>query len=75
MREIHKLTKNRAIPIMREVAVQRGGEVLKGGVHLEEGVDLSLLKVWGGLEARRFLQASSEAVERCVKSDMLSPNV
>jgi aarF domain-containing kinase len=70
-----RLTDGSAIPIMREVAVQRGGEVLKGGGNGEEGMDLSLLKVWGGLEIRRFMQASAEAVELCVKMDMLSPNV
>lgn len=39
------------------------------------GGDLSMVKVWAGLEARKFLQASVESVEVCVKSDLLSPNV
>lgn len=33
-----------------------------------------MLKVWVGLEARGFLRASAEDVERCVKYDQLSPN-
>jgi aarF domain-containing kinase len=42
--------------------------MLKGG-------DLSMVKVWAGLEARKFLQASVETVEMCVKADQLSPNI
>ena len=34
-----------------------------------------MLRVWVGLEARRFLQASADQVENCVKYDQLSPNV
>lgn len=37
--------------------------------------DLSMVKVWAGLEARKFLQASVHSVEMCVKYDQLSPNV
>ena len=37
--------------------------------------DLSMVKVWAGLEARKFLQASVETVENCVKYDQLSPNI
>jgi len=57
--------------------------------------DFSMIALWVGLEARRFLQASIEdvsnlsannrhlmpdtnrmtQVERCVKYDLLSPNV
>ncbi|OJJ46349.1 hypothetical protein ASPZODRAFT_151918 [Penicilliopsis zonata CBS 506.65] len=37
--------------------------------------DTSMLRVWVGLEARTFLQASIESVERCVKYDLLSPNI
>jgi aarF domain-containing kinase len=33
-----------------------------------------MVKVWAGLEARKFLQASIESVEACVKYDQLSPN-
>lgn len=55
------------------------------------GGDFSMLKVWVGLEARSFLQASIDSVsekrvveyhftnhkqvERCVKYDQLSPNI
>lgn len=55
------------------------------------GGDFSMLKVWVGLEARSFLQASVDTVspsttvplsftktlqvERCVKYDQLSPNI
>jgi aarF domain-containing kinase len=34
-----------------------------------------MLRVWVGLEARTFLQASVESVEMCVKYDMLAPNI
>ena len=34
-----------------------------------------MLRVWVGLEARSFFQASVESVERCVKYDLLSPNI
>ena len=37
--------------------------------------DLSMAKVWVGLEARKFLQASAQSVELCVKYDQLSPNI
>ncbi|KAL3468763.1 hypothetical protein BJX99DRAFT_265838 [Aspergillus californicus] len=37
--------------------------------------DTSMLRVWVGLEARGLLQASIESVERCVKYDLLSPNI
>ena len=37
--------------------------------------DFSMVKVWAGLEARKFLQASVESVELCVKYDQLSPNI
>lgn len=57
-----------SLPIMRELSAQSGGQMLKQG-------DLSMIKFWFGLEARRFLQASIEDVERCVKYDLLSPNV
>ncbi|KAF7892576.1 uncharacterized protein EAF02_000114 [Botrytis sinoallii] len=57
-----------ALPILRELGAQSGGGMLRQG-------DFSMLKVWAGLEARKFLQASIEDVERCVKYDLLSPNV
>lgn len=34
-----------------------------------------MLRVWVGLEARTFLQASLESAEMCVKYDMLAPNI
>ncbi|KAL5904729.1 hypothetical protein ACKVWC_009167 [Pyricularia oryzae] len=57
-----------SLPILRELSAQSGGQMLKQG-------DLSMIKFWVGLVARRFLQASFEYVERCVKYDLLSPNV
>ncbi|KAJ8069924.1 hypothetical protein OCU04_000333 [Sclerotinia nivalis] len=57
-----------ALPILRELGAQSGSGMLRQG-------DFSMLKVWAGLEARKFLQASIEDVERCVKYDLLSPNV
>ncbi|KAF2745118.1 ABC1-domain-containing protein [Sporormia fimetaria CBS 119925] len=57
-----------ALPILRQLGAQSGTSMIRGG-------DFSMLKVWAGLEARSFLQASVEAVERCVKSDQLSPNI
>lgn len=73
-----------ALPILRELGAQSGSGMLRSG-------DLSMLKVWAGLEARKFLRASVEdvrrlspdilfatndiQVERCVKYDLLSPNV
>jgi aarF domain-containing kinase len=58
-----------ALPILRQLGT-RGSTVdmLKSG-------DFSMLKIWAGLEARSFLQASVESVENCVKYDLLSPNV
>ncbi|KAF2665703.1 ABC1-domain-containing protein [Microthyrium microscopicum] len=57
-----------ALPILRQLGAQGGSGMIRGG-------DLSMLKVWGGLEIRSWLQASIESVERCVKYDLLSPNV
>lgn len=81
-----------ALPILRQLGAQSGTGMIRQG-------DFSMLKVWAGLEARKFLQASvdevsalfsapwlggeragrrgadAEQVERCVKSDLLSPNV
>ncbi|PYI12093.1 ubiquinone biosynthesis protein [Aspergillus sclerotiicarbonarius CBS 121057] len=37
--------------------------------------DMSMLRVWVGLEARELLQSSFESVEQCVKYDLLSPNI
>lgn len=44
-----------ALPILRQLGAQGGTSMLRGG-------DLSMLKVWVGLEARSFLQASVESV-------------
>ena len=44
-----------ALPILRQLGAQSGGGMLRQG-------DFSMLKVWAGLEARRFLQASIEDV-------------
>lgn len=60
-----------ALPILRQLGSSDPSAVLKS---FKEG-DFSLLKIWVGLEARRFFQASAESVEMCVKYDLLSPNV
>ncbi|KAF4495555.1 Atypical ABC1 ABC1-C kinase [Fusarium agapanthi] len=57
-----------SLPILRQLSAQSGPGMAKHG-------DFSMLVVWLGLEARRFMQASIEDVERCVKYDQLSPNV
>ncbi|KAK5213305.1 hypothetical protein LTR41_000884 [Exophiala xenobiotica] len=59
-----------ALPILRQLGSSDPGAVLKS---FKEG-DFSLLKIWVGLEARRFFQASADSVEMCVKYDLLSPN-
>jgi aarF domain-containing kinase len=61
-----------ALPILRQVSAQSGTSMIRQGI--QEG-DLSMLKIWAGLEARSFLQASVESVERCVNYDLLSPNI
>ena len=61
-----------ALPILRQLGSQAGGASLVK--NLREG-DYSMLKVWVGLEARRYLQASAEQVDACVKYDQLSPNL
>ncbi|KAH8666535.1 ABC1 family protein [Xylariales sp. PMI_506] len=57
-----------SLPILRELGARGGAQMVRGG-------DLSMLFVWAGLEARRFMKASIEDVERCVKYDLLAPNV
>ncbi|KAH7157655.1 hypothetical protein B0J13DRAFT_494839 [Dactylonectria estremocensis] len=57
-----------SLPILRQLSAQSGTEMAKHG-------DFSMILVWVGLEARRFMQASIDDVERCVKYDLLSPNV
>ena len=37
--------------------------------------DMSILRVWVGIEARTMLQTSVDSVEQCVRYDQLSPNV
>ncbi|ATY65096.1 ubiquinone biosynthesis protein, putative [Cordyceps militaris CM01] len=54
-----------SLPILRQLSTQRAGGV----------GDFSMVLLWVGLETRKFLQASIEDVERCVKYDLLSPNV
>lgn len=63
------LTQCSALPILRQLG--SGTTLLKS---VREG-DTSMLKVWVGLEARTFFQASVESVEMCVKYDQLSPNI
>ncbi|OXV10244.1 hypothetical protein Egran_01995 [Elaphomyces granulatus] len=58
-----------ALPILRQLG--SGGTMLKS---IRQG-DISILRVWVGLEARSLFQASVESVERCVKYDLLSPNI
>ncbi|KAK3316638.1 hypothetical protein B0H66DRAFT_299997 [Apodospora peruviana] len=55
-----------SLPILRQLGAQGGREMVQAG-------DFSMLMVWVGLETRRFMQASIEDVERCVKYDLLSP--
>ncbi|KAG6010930.1 hypothetical protein E4U21_002600 [Claviceps maximensis] len=57
-----------SLPILRQLGAQSGASMARGG-------DFSMILVWAGLEARKFLQASVDDVERCVKYDLLSPNV
>ncbi|KAL7787903.1 hypothetical protein V8C37DRAFT_389457 [Trichoderma ceciliae] len=57
-----------SLPILRQLSAQSGAEMAKHG-------DFSMIMLWMGLETRRFLQASVDDVERCVKYDLLSPNV
>ncbi|KZZ99471.1 ABC-1 transporter [Moelleriella libera RCEF 2490] len=57
-----------SLPILRQLGTQSGASMAKSG-------DFSMILIWVGLEARKFLQASIEDVERCVKYDLLSPNV
>ncbi|KAI0515108.1 putative ubiquinone biosynthesis protein [Xylaria bambusicola] len=54
-----------SLPILRQLGAQSGWSV----------GDYPMAIIWAGLEARRFMQASIEDVERCVKYDLLSPNV
>ncbi|KAK2841589.1 hypothetical protein FQN49_006109 [Arthroderma sp. PD_2] len=58
-----------ALPILRQLGSK--STLLKS---VREG-DTSMLRVWVGLEARSFLKASISSVEKCVKYDLLSPNI
>ncbi|KAJ9609482.1 hypothetical protein H2200_005809 [Cladophialophora chaetospira] len=60
-----------ALPILRQLGSSDPSAILKS---FRDG-DFSLLKIWVGLEARRFFQASAGSVEMCVQYDLLSPNV
>ncbi|KAL6875232.1 hypothetical protein J3F83DRAFT_730413 [Trichoderma novae-zelandiae] len=57
-----------SLPILRQLSAQSGAAMAKHG-------DFSMIMLWMGLETRKFLQASVDDVERCVKYDLLSPNV
>ncbi|MCJ1467623.1 hypothetical protein MMC07_006248 [Pseudocyphellaria aurata] len=48
-----------ALPILRQLGAQGGGSTLIKSVR--DG-DTSMLKVWVGLEARKFLQASADSI-------------
>ncbi|EON64672.1 Atypical/ABC1/ABC1-C protein kinase [Coniosporium apollinis CBS 100218] len=58
-----------ALPILRQLGTQGST------VSMIRSGDFSMIKVWAGLEARSYLKASAEDVERCVKYDLLSPNI
>ncbi|KAM5432663.1 hypothetical protein McanMca71_007360 [Microsporum canis] len=58
-----------ALPILRQLGSK--STLLKS---VREG-DTSMLRVWVGLEARSFLKASISSVEKCVKYDLLCPNI
>lgn len=57
-----------ALPILRQLGAQSGGGMLRQG-------DFSMLKVWAGLEARKFLQASIEDVSTFLNGDLGVANV
>lgn len=54
-----------ALPILRQLGAQSGGGMLRQG-------DFSMLKVWAGLEARKFLQASIEDVSSSSRNSSFS---
>lgn len=47
-----------ALPILRELGAQNSGSIIQS---MRQG-DTSMLKVWVGLEARKFVQASIKDV-------------
>lgn len=55
-----------SLPILREIGAQSGAAMVKGG-------DFSMVFVWAGLEARRFMQASIEDVCFFPSNPSLSP--
>lgn len=68
----HPSNTSSALPILRQVGTEGGAMALLNSAR--KG-DFSMLKVWVGLETRGLLQSSVESVERCVKYDLLSPNI
>ena len=48
-----------ALPILRQLGAQGGG---RGLIQSAREGDFSMLKVWVGLEARKFLKASVDDV-------------
>ncbi|KAF2803765.1 ABC1 family protein-like protein [Mytilinidion resinicola] len=56
-----------ALPILRKLGAQSGSSMIRGG-------DFSMLKVWAGLEARSFLQASIESVSPRERSTCVTFN-
>lgn len=51
-----------SLPILRQLSAQSGTQMARSG-------DFSMLVVWAGLEARRFMQASIEDVSICVNKN------
>ncbi|RAH40063.1 ABC1 kinase family protein [Aspergillus brunneoviolaceus CBS 621.78] len=58
-----------ALPILRKL----GSNVTS--LRSVRSGDVSMLRIWVGLEARELLQSSIDSVEQCVKYDLLSPNI
>ncbi|PYI24250.1 ubiquinone biosynthesis protein [Aspergillus japonicus CBS 114.51] len=58
-----------ALPILRKL-----GSNVTSLKSVRSG-DVSMLRIWVGLEARELLQSSIDSVEQCVKYDLLSPNI
>ncbi|KAI1343147.1 ABC1 family protein [Xylariaceae sp. FL0016] len=54
-----------SLPILRQLGSQSGWT----------SFDYPMYFLWAGLEARKFMRASIEDVENCVKYDLLSPNI
>jgi hypothetical protein len=58
--KLRLLTSASALPILRQMGAQGGSSMIRSG-------DFSMLKVWVGLEARSFLQASIDTVRIMVR--------